>query len=337
VPLSNLTGLGGFTNGEIARVSGRTPKLYRARLFLRETWGLGGVQEAVGADMNQLAGSVDKRRFVVTTGNLSVLDIFDDNTYSHDPRTQFLNWSLMTHGAFDYAADARGYSWGVATEYYHDDWTVRAGRFIQPREPNQLSLDPKILQHYGDQLEFERRHELRAQPGAVRVLFFRNRARMSRFADAKALRQRTVRRRISTWCDLPSVKYESASTLNSGFRPMLVRSRALAGPMGRPRPTLSQRSTIRFQPEWSSKALHGDERRTRLDLPWFKTACQAPDRATLSRAEWVFSLETERCDTDARTSGGVLQLEYGRSGFGGPLIFSEWSTRPITRTADLCR
>lgn len=187
VPLSNLTGLGGFSNGEIARVTGPTPKLYRARLFLRQTWGLGGGQESVEPDMNQLAGSVDKRRVVVTAGNLSVLDIFDDNTYSHDARTQFLNWGLVTHGAFDFAADARGYSWGIATEYYRDDWTLRAGRFIQPREPNKLPLDPRILQHYGDQIEIERRHELRAQPGAVRVLFFRNRARMSRFDDAQSL------------------------------------------------------------------------------------------------------------------------------------------------------
>lgn len=187
VPLSNLAGLGGFSNGEMARVTGSTPKLYRARLFLRQTWGMGGGQETVESDMNQLAGSVDRRRFVVTAGNLSVLDIFDDNSYSHDPRTQFLNWALMTHGAFDYAADARGYSWGVAAEYYRDDWVVRVGRFIQPKEPNQLSLDPRILEHYGDQIEIEHRHELRGQPGAVRILLFRTRAKMSRFGDALRL------------------------------------------------------------------------------------------------------------------------------------------------------
>src|SRR5574337_1219530 len=118
VPLSNLTGLGGFTNGEIARSSGPTPKFYRARLFLRQTWGLGGGQEEVESGPNQLAGSVDRRRFVLTAGNLSVLDLFDNNAYSHDPRTQFLNWSIMAHGAYDYAADARGYSWGIAGEWY---------------------------------------------------------------------------------------------------------------------------------------------------------------------------------------------------------------------------
>ncbi len=184
VPLSGLTGLGGFSNGEMARTSGPTLTLYRARLFLRQTWGMGGEREAVESDVNQLAGTVDKRRWVVTAGNLSVIDVFDDNTYSHDPRSQFLNWSLMTHGAYDYAADARGYSRGVALEWYYDDWVVRAGRFIQPVEPNQQRLDPHVFRHFGDQIEVEHAHTLGGQPGKLRVLVFRNRARMSSFQDA---------------------------------------------------------------------------------------------------------------------------------------------------------
>ncbi len=136
VPFSGLTGLGGFSNGEIARATGSTPTFYRARLFLRQTWGFGGEQEAVESDANQLAGVVDRRRLVLTAGNLAVVDLFDGNAYSHDPRKQFLNWSLMTNGAYDYAADARGYSWGVALEYYYDDWAIRAGRSLEPKEPN---------------------------------------------------------------------------------------------------------------------------------------------------------------------------------------------------------
>lgn len=191
VPLSGLTGLGGFTNGEIARSSGPILKLYRARLFLRQTWGQSGEREAVESDANQLAGSVAKRRWVLTAGNISVLDVFDGNAYSHDPRTQFLNWSLMTHGAYDFAADARGYTWGAALEWYHDDWVVRAGRFLQPKEPNQQALDARILRHYGDQIELEHAHRLGDQPGKLRLLAFRNRARMSRFQDALDLAART--------------------------------------------------------------------------------------------------------------------------------------------------
>ena len=184
VPLSDLSGLGGFTNGEMARTSGPKLKVYRARLFMRQTWGMGGEQEAVESDANQLAGKVDKRRLVMTAGNLSVLDTFDDNAYSHDPRTQFLNWSLMTHGAYDYAADARGYSWGLAMEWYHDDWAVRIGRFIQPKEPNQQKLDSRIFQHYGDQIEVEHSHTFGGLPGKLRALAFRSRTKMSRFGDA---------------------------------------------------------------------------------------------------------------------------------------------------------
>ena len=184
VPLSGLTGLGGFTNGEIARTSGPTLKLYRARAFLRQTWNGGGGGERVDAEMNQLAGFAEKRRVVLTVGNLSVTDLFDDNAYGHDPRTQFLNWSIMTHGAFDFAADARGYTWGAALEWYRDDWTVRAGRFAQPRQPNQMELDPKIFRHYGDQIELEHRHRLAGREGAVRLLAFRNRARMASYTDA---------------------------------------------------------------------------------------------------------------------------------------------------------
>ena len=191
VPLSALTGLGGFTNGEIARTSGPNPTFYRARLFARQTWGFGGGSEKVESDANQLAGSVDRNRLVLTAGNLSVLDIFDDNALSHDPRTQFLNWSLMTHGAYDFAADARGYSWGLALEYFHDAWTLRAGRFVQPKEPNQLALDPKIFKHYGDQIELEHAYALGERPGKLRFLVFRNVAKMSRYQDALDLAVQT--------------------------------------------------------------------------------------------------------------------------------------------------
>ena len=191
VPLSGLTGLGGFTNGEIARTSGPNPTFYRARLFARQTWGFGDGSESLQSDANQLAGSVDRRRLVLTAGNLAVLDIFDDNRFSHDPRTQFLNWSLMTHGAYDYAADARGYSWGFALEYFHDASTLRAGRFIQPKEPNQLALDPRIFRHYGDQIEIERAYTLAEQPGKLRFLVFRNVARMARYQDALDLAAQT--------------------------------------------------------------------------------------------------------------------------------------------------
>jgi high affinity Mn2+ porin len=186
VPLSNLRGLGGMTNGEQQKTSGLNLTFYRARLFLRQTWSLGGEKEAGDSDMNQLAGMVDKRRVVFTAGYVAVTDIFDNSAYARDARTQFMNWALLTHGAYDFAADARGYSWGAAIEYFYDDWAIRVGRFMQPAESNGLPLDKRIFTHYGDQIEVEHTHTWRDQLGKVGVLAFRNRANMGGFRDALA-------------------------------------------------------------------------------------------------------------------------------------------------------
>lgn len=183
-PLSNLTGLGGFTNGEMARTSGPDPTFYRARLFARHTVGLGGGSEYLASDQNQLAGHVDRNRLVFTAGNLSALDLFDDNAYSHEPRRQFMNWSLMTHGAWDFPADSRGYTWGAAVEWITPGWSVRAGRFLMPRESNGLRLNSRVFASYGDALELEKPYELAGRPGRLRLLAFRNVADMSSFRGA---------------------------------------------------------------------------------------------------------------------------------------------------------
>lgn len=180
----NLVGLGGFTNGEITRAAGTTPKPYLQRLFWRQTWNQGGEREWLESDFNQMARWVDKNRFVLTAGNFSTLDVFDDNAYAKDPRTQFMNWSHWTYGAFDYAADARGFGWGLAAEWYRGDWVFRLGRMTGPKRPNELQVDWDLLRHYGDQFEVEHAHDLAGQPGKLRVLAFRNRAVTARFDEA---------------------------------------------------------------------------------------------------------------------------------------------------------
>jgi len=181
-----LVGLGSFTNGEITRAAGGKPRYYRQRLFLRQTWNHGGGSERIESDFNQMAGTVDRNRFVLTAGNFSTLDVFDDNAYAKDPRTQFMNWSHWTYASYDYAADARGYGWGVAGEWYHGDWVLRFGRMSAPKLPNGLQRDLALLRHYGDQLEIEHAHVLAGQPGKVRVLGWRNRGVLARFDDALA-------------------------------------------------------------------------------------------------------------------------------------------------------
>jgi len=184
IPFSGLMGTGGFTNGELTRTAGSDPKLYRQRLFLRQTWGLGGGDEKVEGGINQMAGTVDKSRFVLTLGNFSTLDVFDGNAYAKDPRVHFMNAGFMAPLSYDYAADARGFGWGFAAEWYQDDWVLRFGRMTGPKEPNMLPIDFNITKHYGDQLELEHAHTLGEQPGKVRLLAWRNRAVLASFNDA---------------------------------------------------------------------------------------------------------------------------------------------------------
>jgi hypothetical protein len=185
LPLSGLHGLGGSVqNGELEKNGLRTPTFYRSRLFLRQTWGLGGESTPLESGPMQLAESVESRRLVVTAGNLAIIDMFDKNTYVGDVRQQFMSMNFLTYAAFDFAADARGYTWGLAGEYYHDDWVFRIGRFIGPRDPNQLQLNYSIMNFYGDQLEVERRHKLYGEPGKLRLLFYRNVENMGRWNDA---------------------------------------------------------------------------------------------------------------------------------------------------------
>jgi high affinity Mn2+ porin len=186
LPFSDLTGLGGFSNGELARTSGRNPTFYRARAFIRHTIGFGGGSETIEVEDNQLAGTVDRERLVITFGNVSALDLFDDARYAKDPRTQFQNWAHFAPGAWDYPADSRGYSWGLAAEYVTSGWTLRAGRFLMPKQSNGLALNRRFMSSYGDAIEWERRHRWGEHEGALRLLAFRNRARMASFDESVA-------------------------------------------------------------------------------------------------------------------------------------------------------
>ena len=122
-------------------------------------------------------------------GTFSLLDYFDHNPYAKDPREQFVNWSFMTYGAWDYAADARGYTTGFVVEYRTPTWSARAGRAMQPRESNGLPLDSAIWRRYGDQVEIDGNLpvKLPAGPLRARALFFSNHVQAGSFTEALAL------------------------------------------------------------------------------------------------------------------------------------------------------
>ncbi len=186
-PLSQLKGIGGsIQNFELQKGGAETPQLYRARTFLRQTIGLGGGHVEKTSDPMQLARTDRRRRLVLTGGSFTVLDVFDRNTITGDPRQTFLNKAFMTHSSWDFPSDARGYSWGATAELYWDDWALRIGRVTPPQNPNQLQTDFQLDKHYGDQFELEHDHVLFGKAGAVRLLAYRNRVVTGRFDDAIA-------------------------------------------------------------------------------------------------------------------------------------------------------
>jgi high affinity Mn2+ porin len=189
VPLSNLTGAGGISNGELQRGSSTSLRRYKARLFVQQRFDVGDEVEKVDADFNELGGSYGAKRWTITAGTFSLLDYFDNNPYAKDPREQFLNWAFLTHGAWDFAADARGYTSGAILEYRTPAWSVRAGRVMQPKESNGLPLDGNLGRQFGDQLEVDGNLPvtLAAGPMRGRLLVFRNRIIAGNFADAIAL------------------------------------------------------------------------------------------------------------------------------------------------------
>jgi high affinity Mn2+ porin len=186
-PFSQLRGLGGaIQNFELQKGGASVPQVYRSRLFLKQTIGLGGKSIVEESGPLQLGTHYDSRRLVFVAGNFTILDFFDTNAFDIDPRQGFLGLGFMTYAAYDFASDARGYSYGGVGELHWDDWAVRYGRITPPKQPNQLPVDFRLLKYYGDQVEVEHKHTIHEQEGMVRVLAYRNRENMGRFSDAIA-------------------------------------------------------------------------------------------------------------------------------------------------------
>jgi high affinity Mn2+ porin len=186
-PLSQLRGLGGaIQNFELQKGGSPTPAIYRSRLFLKQTIGLGGEKIVEESGPLQLGTHYDSKRVDFVVGNFSVLDFFDTNAFDVDPRQGFLGLGFLTNAAYDFASDARGYSYGGVAEFHWNDWAARVGRITPPKDPNQEAVDFRLFKYYGDQAEVEHKHKIHGQEGMLRVLGFRNHEDIGHFSDAIA-------------------------------------------------------------------------------------------------------------------------------------------------------
>jgi high affinity Mn2+ porin len=188
--VGNAHGLAGYASGEAYKEGDAWPYARLQRYFLRQTIDLGGETQKVDADINQFAQEQTANRLVLTVGKFGIVDIFDTNKYANNPKNDFLNWSMINTGTFDYAGDAWGFTYGAAAEWYQDRFTVRAGVFDLSTTPAGGADNAPAygLDHNFSQLEFlaefEERHELWGQAGKVKVTGFLEHGRMGNFADA---------------------------------------------------------------------------------------------------------------------------------------------------------
>jgi high affinity Mn2+ porin len=181
---NHTLGIEAFPNAEAYKLGSKAGNIAPVRAFIRQTIGLGGDEESVADDALHLAGMQDVRRVTITVGEISVLDIFDQNSYAGDVTSQFLNWALVGNEAWDYPANAIGYITGFAVELNQPDWTARYGTFQMPAVQNGMAINQQYLDAWGMVTEFERRFTVTQRPLTVRLLAFLNRVDSGTYADA---------------------------------------------------------------------------------------------------------------------------------------------------------
>ncbi len=207
--VSEARGVAGFPNGETFRIGSPAPALYLGRLFYRQYIPLSDSRDLVDADVNQLREYVPKERLVITAGKFALSDLFDNNSYSHDPRSQFMNWALMSNGAWDYPANTRGYTDGIALEYINPSWAIRAAGTLEPTYANGPDLDYNYFKAHGQTIEFAKNTTINGRSGVVRLLAFRNVTKAPTYRDVinSYLNKTDVSLNVLEGTNYGSVKY----------------------------------------------------------------------------------------------------------------------------------
>ncbi len=188
--LSGALGMAGSSNGETFRVGNPEPTLYLARGYFRQTISLAEKgtmgDHPVADEANQLSGyaPIDYLRLYI--GKLSLADLFDNNEYANSPRTQFMNWALMNNGAWDYAANLRGYTYALAIELQKDKMNYTVAAATMPEVANGLDLNTNIGESIALNGQVARSIAIKGRPGNIRLLGYYNKAAMGSYKDAIA-------------------------------------------------------------------------------------------------------------------------------------------------------
>jgi len=173
--MSSTVGIAGFPNGETFRIGDPAPVIYIGRIFLRQYISLDKDHfEYIEDDANQVKEKVPTSRIVLSVGKFGMADFFDNNTVSHDPRTDFMNWALMNNGAYDYPANTKGYTVGFVAEYIKPTWAFRMATALVPTYANGPYLDFNYPKASSETAEFEKSYLINKHKGTVRLLGYFN-------------------------------------------------------------------------------------------------------------------------------------------------------------------
>jgi hypothetical protein len=183
--VSDALGLAGFTNLDVVRNPTLGAAPYLARAELHQIVPLGARREPAERGPRNGFAELPARRLELSAGKLSSADFFDLSGPASDSHRQFMNWTVDNNGAWDYAADTRGYTLGAVLGYHDGPWTVRFGELAMPKVANGIDYDPDVLYARGENLEGQLAQRwLPGRAGSLRLLLYLNHARMGSYDEA---------------------------------------------------------------------------------------------------------------------------------------------------------
>jgi high affinity Mn2+ porin len=185
--LSMGLGVAGAPNLDIVRNPLLSKQPYLGRGMIHKVFALS--KDKVENDRSFLSRfeEVPRRRLELRVGKFSMPDFFDLNSAASDTHFQFVNWSVDDNGAWDYAADTRGYTVGAVADYEDRNWGFRFAEALMPKIANGIDLVWRPWQVHAENWEYElRRGFIPKKSGVLRLLAYTNSANMGIYRDAVA-------------------------------------------------------------------------------------------------------------------------------------------------------
>jgi high affinity Mn2+ porin len=185
--LSGSLGVGASTNGETYRIDNTAPSFELARLYMTQIFPLNNENIYQESDLNKLSGFMPASYLSLIVGKICISDFFDLNTYSHDPRTQFMSWALMSNGAWDFPANTRGYTPSIVVAWVSPANELRYGFSLLPRVANGMVMNWDISKAAAHTIEYTHRYSVGNGKGSIRLASFLNICNMGNYSESTAL------------------------------------------------------------------------------------------------------------------------------------------------------